>query len=180
VGRLTCAPPCAPQPLVERAAFEAAWGQCLVDGLPSVLVALPYSKDMACPLRLAMFSRLKAMECANPGFNLELALYDEPYNNNMDACALSSLAIGGIFCQRVHRAHAWLRLTAHRRRRRKTKQSGRGVLATIRNVLLARYLRPHHDWVLWLDADVVQCARRRLSPPHTRTVQHFGAHGVWS
>ena len=40
------------------------------------------------------------MECASEGFNLHLALYDEPFNNSMDA--------------------------------KKTKISGRTVLATIR------------------------------------------------
>ena len=64
------------------------------------------------------------MECANPGFNLRLALYDKPYVNDMNAA--------------------------------KTKKSGRGVLATLRNALLAEYLQPAHELVLWLDADVVE------------------------
>lgn len=32
-----------------------------------------------------MFTNLKAMECANHGFNLHLALYDRPFNNSMNA-----------------------------------------------------------------------------------------------
>ena len=56
------------------------------------------------------------MECANPGWNLYLALYDEPYHNEMDA--------------------------------RKTKVSGRAVLAHIRNIVIERYLKPGvHEYV---------------------------------
>jgi hypothetical protein len=38
----------------------------------------------------------------------------------------------------------------------KTKRSGREILAIIRNIVIATYLRPHHRYVLWLDADVVR------------------------
>eukprot|EP01047_Picozoa_sp_COSAG01_P049087 COSAG01_NODE_4832_length_4703_cov_16.848610_2_plen_283_part_00 len=38
----------------------------------------------------------------------------------------------------------------------KTKLSGRTVLATIRNIVIHDYLKPFHDYVLWLDADVVK------------------------
>lgn len=108
----------------ERAAFEAAWGRCHTAGGRGVLIALPYSDFMPCTLREKMFSLLKAMECANPGWNLYLALYDEPYHNEMDA--------------------------------RKTKASGRGVLAHIRNIVIEHYLQPTlHEYVLWVDADVV-------------------------
>eukprot|EP01043_Picozoa_sp_COSAG02_P024397 COSAG02_NODE_1331_length_13215_cov_3.173058_6_plen_552_part_00 len=110
-------------PLVSKAQFEAAWGGCWTEGGREVLVALPYSADMLCELRRIMFTQLKAMECANPGFNLRLGLYDKPYVNDMNAA--------------------------------KTKKSGRGVLATLRNALLAEYLNPAHELVLWLDADVV-------------------------
>lgn len=110
-------------PLVSKAQFESAWGGCWVEGGREVLVALPYSADMLCELRRIMFTQLKAMECANPGFNLRLGLYDKPYVNDMNAA--------------------------------KTKKSGRGVLATLRNALLAEYLSPAHELVLWLDADVV-------------------------
>ena len=111
------------EPLVTKAAFEAAWGGCHRSGWRSVLVALPYSADMLCDLQVLMFTNLKSLECANDGFNLHLGLYDKPYQNDMDA--------------------------------RKTKKSGRGVLATLRNALLQEYLRPEHEYVLWLDADVV-------------------------
>ena len=110
--------------LMTKTQFEASWGGCWTDGGREVLVALPYSADMLCELQRLMFTRLKAMECANPGFNLRLALYDKPYVNNMNAD--------------------------------KTKKSGRGVLATLRNALLAEYLEPAHELVLWLDADVVE------------------------
>ena len=33
--------------------------------------------------------------------------------------------------------------------------SGRTVLSTIRNILVHKYLKPTHDFVLWMDADVV-------------------------
>ena len=112
------------EPLVTKAAFEAAWGGCHRSGWRSVLVALPYSADMLCDLQVLMFTNLKSLECANEGFNLHLGLYDKPYQNDMDA--------------------------------RKTKKSGRGVLATLRNALLQEYLRPEHEYVLWLDADVVE------------------------
>ena len=85
------------EPLVTKAAFEAAWGGCHRSGWRSVLVALPYSADMLCDLQVLMFTNLKSLECANDGFNLHLGLYDKPYQNDMDA--------------------------------RKTKKSGRGVLA---------------------------------------------------
>lgn len=111
------------EPLVTKAQFEEAWGGCWTDSGREVLVALPYSADMLCELQRVMFTRLKAMECANPGFNLRLGLYDKPYSNDMDAA--------------------------------KTKKSGRGVLATLRNALLDDYLAPAHELVLWLDADVV-------------------------
>lgn len=112
------------EPLVTKLEFEAAWGGCWTDGGREVLVALPYSADMLCELQRTMFTRLKAMECANPGFNLRLGLYDKPYTNDMNAA--------------------------------KTKKSGRGVLATLRNALLDEYLAPAHELVLWLDADVVE------------------------
>ena len=112
------------EPLVTKAAFEAAWGGCHRSGWRPVLVALPYSADMLCDLQVLMFTNLKSLECANEGFNLHLGLYDKPYQNDMDA--------------------------------RKTKKSGRGVLATLRNALLQEYLRPEHEYVLWLDADVVE------------------------
>jgi hypothetical protein len=89
-----------------------------------VLVALPYDANMLCELRKTMFEQLKALECANPGFNLELGLYDKPYEHDMDA--------------------------------RKTQHSGRGILAVIRNIVIDQFLKPHHELVLWLDADVVQ------------------------
>jgi hypothetical protein len=44
-----------------------------------VLLALPYSDAMPCTLRENMFEQLRQMECGNPGFNLELGLFDEPY-----------------------------------------------------------------------------------------------------
>ena len=34
--------------------------------------------------------------------------------------------------------------------------AGRTVLATIRNIVIHEYLRPEHEYVLWLDADVVR------------------------
>lgn len=34
---------------------------------------------MPCTLRENMFEQLRQMECGNPGFNLELGLFDEPY-----------------------------------------------------------------------------------------------------
>ena len=37
-----------------------------------------------------------------------------------------------------------------------TKLSGRTVLATIRNIVVHEYLRPEHEYVLWMDADVVK------------------------
>jgi hypothetical protein len=33
------------------------------------------------------------------------------------------------------------------------------VLATIRNIVIHEYLRPEHEYVLWLDADVVKYPR---------------------
>ena len=51
----------------------------------TVLVALPYSPRMGDELIRLMFTNLKAMECANHGFNLHLALYDRPFNNSMNA-----------------------------------------------------------------------------------------------
>ena len=72
-------------PLVTKAQFEAAWGGCWTESGREVLVALPYSAEMLCELRRVMFTQLKAMECANPGFNLRLALYDKPYTNDMNA-----------------------------------------------------------------------------------------------
>eukprot|EP01048_Picozoa_sp_COSAG05_P005814 COSAG05_NODE_355_length_10856_cov_7.197174_7_plen_332_part_00 len=71
--------------LVERKKFEAAWGGCWVEGQRAVLIALPFNAEMQCALRYIMWHNLKAMECANPGFNLELGLYDEPFDNEMDA-----------------------------------------------------------------------------------------------
>ena len=47
--------------------------------LKSVLLALPYSDAMPCTLREMMFKQLKRMKCSNPGFRLELGLFDEPY-----------------------------------------------------------------------------------------------------
>lgn len=44
-----------------------------------MLLALPYSDAMPCTLRENMFEQLRQMECGNPGFNLELGLFDEPY-----------------------------------------------------------------------------------------------------
>jgi hypothetical protein len=70
---------------VTKAQFEAAWGGCWTESGREVLVALPYSAEMLCELRRVMFTQLKAMECANPGFNLRLALYDKPYTNDMNA-----------------------------------------------------------------------------------------------
>lgn len=110
--------------LVTKQRFEEQWGGCWEDGGREVLVALPYSADMLCDLRKIMFTQLKAMECANPGFNLRLGLYDKTYTNDMNAA--------------------------------KTKKSGRGVLATLRNALLTEFLTPEHELVIWLDADVVQ------------------------
>ena len=119
----------------ERTAFEATWGHCHTADGRGVLIALPYSDFMPCTLREKMFSLLKAMECANPGWNLYLALYDEPYHNEMDA--------------------------------QKTKMSGRGVLAHIRNIVIERYLQPAaHEYVLWVDADVVDY------PPNLITLLH--------
>ena len=110
--------------LVTKQRFEEQWGGCWEEGGREVLVALPFSAEMLCELRKIMFTQLKAMECANPGFNLRLGLYDKSYTNDMNAA--------------------------------KTKKSGRGVLATLRNALLAEYLKPEHELVIWLDADVVQ------------------------
>ena len=81
-----------------------------------------YNDFMPCDLRETMYTQLRQLECANPGFKLELGLYDEPYRNEMDA--------------------------------RKSKRSGRSVLAHIRNAVIKRALKPYHDMVLWLDADV--------------------------
>ena len=33
------------------------------------------------------------------------------------------------------------------------------MLATIRNIVIHEYLRPEHEYVLWLDADVVKYPR---------------------
>lgn len=119
----------------ERAAFEAEWGRCHTPDGRGVLIALPYSDFMPCTLREKMFSLLKNMECANPGWNLYLALYDKPYHNDMDA--------------------------------RKTRVSGRGVLAHIRNIVIEEYLQPSvHEYVLWVDADVVDY------PPNLITLLH--------
>ena len=49
---------------------------------------------------------------------------------------------------------------------RKTKHSGRGVLAAIRNTVIARFLKPHHEHVLWLDADVVRYPADLVSQLH--------------
>eukprot|EP01051_Picozoa_sp_SAG22_P015593 SAG22_NODE_2060_length_3063_cov_1.479757_1_plen_487_part_00 len=70
----------------DREAFEADWGKagCWERGNLEVLVALPYNDFMPCDLREKMFQNLKAMECANPGFNLRLGLYDKPFANDMD------------------------------------------------------------------------------------------------
>ena len=38
----------------------------------------------------------------------------------------------------------------------KSQVSGRGILAHIRNIVINQFLRPHHDLVLWIDADVVE------------------------
>ena len=124
----------------DRAQFESEWGSCHTEAGRGVLVALPYSDLMPCTLREKMFQLLKAMECANPGFNLHLALYDEPYHNEMDA--------------------------------RKTKVSGRGVLAHIRNIVIERFLDPAlHELVLWVDADVVEY------PPNLVTLLHLANPG---
>jgi hypothetical protein len=47
-----------------------------------------------CTLREKMFQLLKAMECANPGFNLHLALFDEPYHNGARGLSASVLCVG--------------------------------------------------------------------------------------
>jgi hypothetical protein len=50
---------------------------------------------------------------------------------------------------------------------RKTKVSGRGVLAHIRNIVIERFLVPGlHEYVLWVDADVVEY------PPNLVTLLH--------
>ena len=119
----------------ERANFEASWGRCHSEGGRGVLVALPYSDLMPCTLRERMFALLKRMECANPGWNLHLALFDEPFSNEMDA--------------------------------RRTKKSGRGVLAHIRNIVIRRFLDPTiHEYVLWVDADVVDYPADLISRLH--------------
>ena len=40
--------------------------------------------------------------------------------------------------------------------RKRWRLAGRTVLATIRNIVIHEYLRPEHEYVLWLDADVVR------------------------
>jgi hypothetical protein len=68
--------------------IEEGWGaDCYSDENMDVLVALPYSPKMGEELVSLMFTNLKAMECANHGFNLHLALYDRPFNNSMNAKA---------------------------------------------------------------------------------------------
>ena len=109
------------------AEFErsAAGARCHRPGNTGVLVAAPFARDMHESLRRQLFANLLSLECANKGFNLHFALYDEPFQNNMDA--------------------------------RKTRKTGRAVLATIRNRLVQKYLEPAvHEYILWLDADVVQ------------------------
>ena len=39
---------------------------------------------------------------------------------------------------------------------KQTKLTGRTILATIRNIVIHDYLESYHDYVLWLDADVVK------------------------
>eukprot|EP01052_Picozoa_sp_SAG31_P022391 SAG31_NODE_1779_length_7293_cov_39.850153_4_plen_460_part_00 len=55
-------------------AFQTSWGKCWAENYRDVLIALPYNDYMPCGLRETMFARLKAMECANPGFNLRLGV----------------------------------------------------------------------------------------------------------
>ena len=71
-----------------------------------VLVALPYSPKMGEELVSLMFTNLKAMECANHGFNLHLALYDRPFNNSMNAKAtkLSGRSVPPIICTNKYAA----------------------------------------------------------------------------
>lgn len=119
-SKLTCDPSA-----YTKECVEDGWGfDCFSENNFNVLVALPYDNRMKPALVQLMFQNLVAMECANPGFNLHLALYDKPFNNSMNA--------------------------------KKTKLSGRTILATIRNIVIAEYLESFHDYVLWLDADVVK------------------------
>ena len=54
---------------------EGGWGaRCRAPGNVEVLVALPYKVSMPDKLAEALCSNLRAMECANPGFNLRLGL----------------------------------------------------------------------------------------------------------
>jgi hypothetical protein len=46
------------------------------DGM-GVLVAAPYDREMNVELRRQMFTNLLSLECANEGFNLYFALFDE-------------------------------------------------------------------------------------------------------
>jgi hypothetical protein len=57
--------------------FERQWGRCHSDGAVDVLVLLPFDEIVPCPVRERMFESLRALECANPGFNVHLGLSDD-------------------------------------------------------------------------------------------------------
>ena len=76
----------------ERAAFEADWGRCHTADGRGVLIALPYSDFMPCTLREKMFSLLKAMECANPGWNLCLR-HPTSLRVSVSPCLYASLCL---------------------------------------------------------------------------------------
>eukprot|EP01052_Picozoa_sp_SAG31_P008163 SAG31_NODE_405_length_16084_cov_3.913982_6_plen_309_part_00 len=100
----------------EKDKFIAEYGaSCKTEGSKTVLIALPYDDMIPCPIRERMFAALKALECANPGFNIELGLVDD-----------------------------W-------ERDKPEDWSRRAAIARLRNRLLATFLKPHHDYVLWLD-----------------------------
>ena len=111
------------EPVEHRDGFADFESRCKNERSQLVLVALPYNDDMPCVLKQRMFKALRGLECNNPGFNLEPALYDKPYENNMNA--------------------------------NEARQSGRTVLAHIRNTVIKHFLKPHHHFVLWMDADVM-------------------------
>ena len=80
------APPVAFPEVMTKEWVELDWeAACYHKDNIDVLVALPYNRNMQAELTQEMFLQVKQMECASEGFNLHLALYDEPFDNSMDA-----------------------------------------------------------------------------------------------
>ena len=147
-------------PHLAKVWLEDGWGdRCRWPGQIPVLLALPYNRNMEPRLLQLMFRwpsrpsachRRRAMHVAAAG--------PEP---------AGLVWRSGVKAMECSNTGFELKLALYDKPfnnsmdAKKTKVSGRTVLAMIRNILVHDYLKPEHEFILWMDAGASPAPARR-------------------